>query len=77
MIENDSKGWFVSFSIAGRESAEKYRIKRKKIMTKSLKKKLLKKILNPEENDINNKTEDVLEEEIDIFAKKYKQPNKL
>ncbi len=77
MVENDSKGWFGSFSIAGRESAEKYRIKKKKIMTKSLKKKLLKKILNPEDNDINNQTEDVLEEEIDIFDIKYKQPNKI
>ncbi len=77
MVENDSKGWFGSFSIAGRESAEKYGIKKKKIMTKTLKKKLLKKILNPYDNDIDNKSDDVLEDEIDIFDKKYKQPNKL
>ena len=77
MLENDNKDLYESFSIAGRESAEKYGIKKKKIMTKSIKKKLLKKILNPEENDNNNKTEDVLQEEIDIFDKKYKPPTKI
>ena len=51
MLENDNKDLYESFSIAGRESAEKYGIKKKKIMTKSIKKKLLKKILNPEKID--------------------------
>ena len=29
MVENDTKGWYGSFSIAGKESAEKYGIPRK------------------------------------------------
>ena len=43
MVENDSKGWFGSFSIAGRESAEKYGIKKKKNNNKNSKKKTIKK----------------------------------
>ena len=70
MFENDNKGLYDNYSMAGRDSAEKYGITRKKLLEKNKKRnsKYNYSIFNDSSNNnINNKTEDDLQEKIDIF----------
>lgn len=65
MAENDQKGWFGSYSSAGRNSAEKYHVivHKEEILANLNKKMIIKDIFSPDEN----KQDDSIEEHIDIF----------
>ena len=73
MFENDAKGWFGSYSVAGRNSAEKYHIivHKDEILNGEKKKLLIKDIFTPDEpQQVEN-----IEDNLDIF-KVYSSENK-
>ena len=72
MCENDAKGWYGSYSIAGRESAEKYHIiiHKDEILDNENKKMKIKDVFNPDEPQHIES----LDEKLDIF-KAYEDKN--
>ena len=75
MVENDTKGWYGSFSIAGKESAEKYGIPRKPDkFDEKIKKKFFKDFLSPDDNYKFKDEEEYEERKIDLF--KFNAENK-
>jgi 5'(3')-deoxyribonucleotidase len=73
MFENDAKGWFGSYSVAGRNSAEKYHIivHKEEILNGEKKKIIIKDIFTPDEPQ----QVESLEDNLDIF-KVYSSENK-
>ena len=66
MVENENKGWYGSFSQAGKESAEKYGIsKMNDLLSEKTKKKVFKDFFS--HNYTNNINEEETTEKIDIF----------
>ena len=73
MFENYEKGWYGSYSIAGRESAEKYHIiiHKVEILDNEYKKLKIKDVFNP---DLPQHIES-LDEKLDIFRASYEDKN--
>ena len=73
MFENDAKGWFGNYSVAGRNSAEKYHIivHKEEILNGEKKKIIIKDIFTPDEPQ----QVESLEDNLDIF-KVYSSENK-
>ena len=59
MFENDTKGWFGSYSTAGRESAEKYHIviHKDEILKNEHKKLKIRDLFTPDEEEEIHKSE--------------------
>ena len=69
MVENEEKGWFGSFSSAGRNSAEKYRVLSKNEYENFHKRRAIARdFFTPDEDD-GSRFNDSFEEKIDLFSK--------
>ena len=76
MVENDIKGWYGSFSLAGKDSAEKYGISKiQDLLSEKTKKKVFKDFFSPDNNYNNNINDEETHEKIDIFNSNTSRTN--
>ena len=75
MFENDAKGWYGSYSIAGRESAEKYHIVTHKdeIIQNEHKKLKIRDLFTPDEPE----QVETLDDKFDIFKSYSSEKNNI